>query len=105
VSNILSLHYFTVNPYSLTEYKKAENEISSYTDSQTLSITDPRPTPGNGVFLQRMKAACESSRDFSHIEIENNISFRVIIHPPPLILYSSSPKSSGWYLSAPPLRM
>lgn len=76
LSNILSLHYFTVNPYSLTEYKKAQNDVSNYTEGQTLSTPDPRPTPGGGVFLQRMKAACEGSRDFSHIEIENNISFR-----------------------------
>ena len=103
LSNILSLHYFTVNPYSLTEYKKAQNEISSYTESQTLSVTDPRPTPGNGVFLQRMKTACEGSRDFSQIEIENNISFRVTLFH--VILYSSSPKSSGWSLSVPTRRM
>ena len=102
-SNILSIHYFTVNPYSLTEYKKAQNEISSFTESQTLSISDSRYTPGNGVFLQRMKAVCEGSRDFSQIEIENNISFRVTFFP--FIVYSFSPKSSEWSLSVPIRRM
>ena len=97
LSQILSLHYFTVNPYTISEYKKAQNEINGYTDGQILFPVDNKPSQA-GVFLLRNKHACQDSRDLEQIEIENNISFRVRIYFDDFC--SSNPKCSEWYLSA-----
>ena len=79
-SKILSIHHFSLNPFTLNENKKLLSEINSHTEQQ---VNNPDP-PGyneipamNGVFLMRNKRVGAKSRALDNIEITNHIQFRV----------------------------
>lgn len=79
-SKILSIHHFSLNPFTLNESKKLLSEINSHTEQQvnnpdTLAYNE-LPTM-NGVFLMRNKRVGAESRAFDNIEITNHIQFRV----------------------------
>lgn len=81
-SKILSIHHFSINPFTLNENKKLLSEINSHTEQQ---VNYPEPpvyneSPAmNGVFLMRNKRVGAKSRAFDNIEITNHIQFRVRI--------------------------
>jgi hypothetical protein len=79
-SKILSIHHFSLNPFTLNESKKLLSEINFHTEQQvnnpdTLAYNE-LPTM-NGVFLMRNKRVGAESRAFDNIEITNHIQFRV----------------------------
>ncbi len=52
-SKILSIHYLTTNPFSLTDNKKPQLELNNFVEQQALLSVEDYMAPG--VFLQRNK--------------------------------------------------
>lgn len=72
----MSLHYFNMNPYGLTD-KKYNTEAAQFIDTQT-SEPLSTDTSHSMVFLHRNKKLCEKYLDQSELEISNGLSARVI---------------------------
>lgn len=80
LSQVLSIHYFSLNPFSLPDNKKPQQELLAHLEMQTqqpVSADKAGVTTSSSVFLARNKRIVEQSRDLSAIDIRNNIVFRV----------------------------
>ncbi len=83
-SKILSIHYFSTNPFQITDSKKFQNEINNYCEQQVIQRVDDLYTttsssemgmkaPSN-LFLMRDR---QSQRDLRDFEILNDMVFHV----------------------------
>lgn len=79
LSSILSVHYFSFNPYSIPDTKKPNIELANYVEQQTLQAVRAESLPQSSMpFLLRTKRAMEESgRDLASVELRNEIVFRV----------------------------
>ena len=81
LSNVLSIHYICLNPFSLPNNKKLQADLSKYIDSQTVNTVTTNLQFGhalqnNNVFLMRnLKKSREITE--SDFEIKNEIILKV----------------------------
>lgn len=97
LSKILSIHYFTINPFSLADSKKPQSELNNYVEQQTQALVEPyHISHSNGVFLNRNRRVIEcGSRDLDMVEITNDIIMRVRTPNNLMMLYSPNHRFSG----------
>lgn len=79
LSRILSIHYFSFNPFTIPDAKKPNSELANYIEAQTTQAVETAHFPQSCVpFLSRNKRSMEESgRDLASIEMRNDIVFRV----------------------------
>jgi len=95
ISKILSIHYFSTNPFSLTD-KKYYNEINSYVDSQTVELLSTQGVrPPNNTFLLKGLKNVQEKRKLEDIEITNTLISRVSTIEMLTKLYRSNPRFTG----------
>lgn len=73
ISRILSIHYFTLNPYSLSD-RKAYNEVNGYLEQQAQALTTDESTKFKvSAFLKNKKQTVQAKRSLEDFEIRNQM--------------------------------